>query len=338
QVVSDNFVNNLTPYEVRFEEYRPFFTEGTEIFNKAGLFYSRRIGSMPTGYFNVENMVNSDPNLEIVKNPGRIQLYNGIKFSGRTKKKLGIGVFNAVTAPMHAVVRDVSTDTKYKINTEPLSNYNILVLDQALKGRSYITFTNTNVIRSGGSRDANVSGLDFSFYDKNNEMNVRGYVHYSAVFDGTNYDGYNTYLRIGKVSGKIQYSLQNTLRSDLYDPRDLGYLQTANEHSNTAVVFYNQFTPTKNFLSYRYTLGATLRRLYKPDKFNSLLIEGTAFWYLKNFWDISLRLAYSPDQHDYYVLGAPFTRFARRPAYAFTELTGSTDSRKRLFAKYEFLY
>src|SRR5690606_29385396 len=215
---------------------------------------------------------------------------------------------------------------------------NILVLDQALKGRSYITFTNTNVIRSGGSRDANVSGLDFSFYDKNNEMNVRGYVHYSAVFDGTNYDGYNTYLRIGKVSGKIQYSLQNTLRSDLYDPRDLGYLQTANEHSNTAVVFYNQFTPTKNFLSYRYTLGATLRSLYKPDKFNSLLIEGTACWYLKNFCDISLRLAYLPDQHDYYVLGAPLARFARRPAYAFTDLTGSTDSRKRLFDKYEFLY
>ena len=37
QVVSDNVVNNLTPYEVRFEEYRPFFTEGTEIFNKSGL-------------------------------------------------------------------------------------------------------------------------------------------------------------------------------------------------------------------------------------------------------------------------------------------------------------
>ena len=35
QVISDNVVNNLTPYEVKFEENRPFFTEGTEIFNKA---------------------------------------------------------------------------------------------------------------------------------------------------------------------------------------------------------------------------------------------------------------------------------------------------------------
>lgn len=38
QVVSDNVVNNLTPYEVRFTENRQFFTEGTEIFNKANLF------------------------------------------------------------------------------------------------------------------------------------------------------------------------------------------------------------------------------------------------------------------------------------------------------------
>jgi hypothetical protein len=41
QVVSDNVVNNLTPYEIKFAENRPFFTEGTELFNKAGLFYSR---------------------------------------------------------------------------------------------------------------------------------------------------------------------------------------------------------------------------------------------------------------------------------------------------------
>jgi len=47
QVVSDNVVNNLTPYEIKFDENRQFFTEGTELFNKAGLFYSRRVGERP---------------------------------------------------------------------------------------------------------------------------------------------------------------------------------------------------------------------------------------------------------------------------------------------------
>ncbi|MGB8192926.1 MAG: DUF5916 domain-containing protein, partial [Chitinophagaceae bacterium] len=36
QVISDNVINNITPYELQFTENRPFFTEGTELFNKAG--------------------------------------------------------------------------------------------------------------------------------------------------------------------------------------------------------------------------------------------------------------------------------------------------------------
>lgn len=54
QVISDNVILNLSPFEVRFQENRPFFTEGTELFNKAGLFYSRRIGLTPRGYWDVK--------------------------------------------------------------------------------------------------------------------------------------------------------------------------------------------------------------------------------------------------------------------------------------------
>jgi hypothetical protein len=78
QVVSDNVVNNLTPYEVRFDEYRPFFTEGTDIFDKGGLFYSRRIGAMPGGFFKIDSLGEFDPNIEILKNPARTRLYNGL--------------------------------------------------------------------------------------------------------------------------------------------------------------------------------------------------------------------------------------------------------------------
>ena len=47
QVQSDNKVLNLTPFEVKFNENRQFFTEGTELFSKGNLFYSRRIGGSP---------------------------------------------------------------------------------------------------------------------------------------------------------------------------------------------------------------------------------------------------------------------------------------------------
>ena len=337
QVVSDNVVNNLTPYEVKFDEYRPFFTEGTEIFNKSDLFYSRRVGARPGGYDAIKNMADDDPNIEIIRNPSRTQLYNAIKFSGRTNKKLGIGFFNAIGAPMNAIIRDKTTGDKTKIQTEALTNYNIIVLDQALKGRSYVTFTNTNVMRNGNRRDANVSGIDFSLYDNKNLYNLKGYGHYSKIFNGDNYNGYNSLIRVGKVSGKIQYFAQNTIRSHGYDPTDLGYQYAANQHINSAAISYKQLTPTKSFLSYNYTIGANYQRLYRPDKYSQLLVNATAFWYLKNFWDVTLEAAYLPDQHDYYIIDTPYEKYARRPQYGYLSLSGSTDSRKRLFFNYSFL-
>ncbi len=338
QVISDNVVNNLTPYEIRFDEYRPFFTEGTEIFNKSGLFYSRRIGATPSGYGSVQQLADVDPDVEILKNPSRTQLYNALKFSGRTPGKLGIGFFNAVGAPMYANIRRKSTGQKSRIETEPLTNYNIFVLDQALKGRSYVTFTNTNVIRNGSGTDANVSGLDFSLYDKKNIFNARGYAHYSKVYSANAYDGYNTSLRLGKVSGNVQYSLQNVIRSVVYDPTDLGYLQAPNQVISTGTFSYNQFTPTKSFLTYNYNFTAIHRQLYRPSNFNDLTLQASSFWYLHNFWDISLTLGYITDQRDYFVFGRPaYDKYARRPQYGYASLSGSSDSRKRLFYNYEFL-
>ncbi len=43
-VQSDNVVFNLSPFEIYYAERRPFFTEGVELFSRADLFYSRRIG------------------------------------------------------------------------------------------------------------------------------------------------------------------------------------------------------------------------------------------------------------------------------------------------------
>ena len=40
QVQSDNVVLNLSPFEVRYDENRPFFTEGVELFSKGRIFYS----------------------------------------------------------------------------------------------------------------------------------------------------------------------------------------------------------------------------------------------------------------------------------------------------------
>jgi hypothetical protein len=334
QVISDNVVNNLTPYEIRFQENRPFFTEGTELFNKAGLFYSRRIGAIPSGYSVVNDLVDSDPDLEVLKNPGVVQLYNAIKFSGRTEKKTGIGVFNALTAPMHAIIRNKVTGVESRYETEPLANYNIIVLDQALKGRSYITLTNTNVIRNGNSRDANVSAVNFAFYDKKNIYALVGAARLSTIWDAEEYNGYSTNLRFGKVSGKWQFGIYGNIESDEYDPNDLGYLSSPNEVSAVASVSYNKFSPTKNFLTYNYTLETRINNLYKPSSFGRYDITARGFWLFKNFWDISLTTNINPvAEHNYFELQTPW-KYIRYPLNYIFDMGGSTDSRKKLFIRF----
>jgi hypothetical protein len=43
QTKFDNAILNLEPFEQRLDENRPFFTEGTNLFNIGNIFYSRRI-------------------------------------------------------------------------------------------------------------------------------------------------------------------------------------------------------------------------------------------------------------------------------------------------------
>lgn len=358
QVVSDNVVNNLSPFEIRFQENRPFFTEGTELFNKAGLFYSRRIGAIPGMYFDVPEIAGN--NYSIIKNPSITQLYNALKFSGRTKNKLGIGVFNAVTAPMHARLQNNVTKRDSLIETEPLTNYNIIVLDQALKGRSSITFTNTNVIRSGESRDANVSAFDWSLYSDDNQYRFRGTLRYSKIFGRTPYtgninliddtitvngrlfvnpyDGFNTTLQFGKVSGKVQYNLTTNVESNTWDPNDMGYLQAPNEVVHTGSISYNQLTATDKFINYNYSVNARYGFMYKPFAYNQLEIWGSAFWWFKNFWDVRITAGSQPyDQHDYFELRTP-NRYLKRPAFHYISTQGSTDSRKKLFVSFSAGY
>ncbi len=333
QVVSDNVVNNLSPYEVKFQENRQFFTEGTEIFNKAGLFYSRRIGNMPSGYYNVRNFVDGNTNWEVVKNPSTTQLYNATKFSGRNKNKLGIGIFNAIAAPMEAKIRNTVTGKDSIIRTSELTNYNILVFDQALKGRSSITLTNTNVMRNAGGRDANVTAFDIVLYNKTNTYAFNGTARYSKIWVTNPYDGFNTTLKFGKVGGSWRYYALTNVESKNYDPNDLSILPAANEVTYRANISYNQFKPIGKFIQYSFSLDNKLTYLYKPYAYARYDITGTAFGIFKNFWDVSLKTQVTPSAHDYFELRTD-DRYLKYPLNYGFGLSGSTDSRKKLYVRF----
>lgn len=338
QVQSDNVFLNLSPFQVKFDDYRPFFTEGTELFNKAGLFYSRRIGSTPGLASTVLNMYGDNPNYRIVKNPGITRLYNATKLSGRTKGNLGIGIFNAVSAPMYAKIKDLTTNKDSSILTEPLTNYNIIVFDQALKNRSSISFTNTNVLRKGNSRNANVSSIDISMFDKKNNHNFSFTGKYSTIWGKqVNKNGFTSVAGFGKVSGVIQYRGTVAVESDKYDPNDLGFIQNNNSFEYNGNISYNIIRPTKHFLNHSYRVSFNNVYLYKPFEWASFQVNARAFFLFKNFWDLNLSFQSSPYWNkDYFVHSNIYTGyFLRRTPYYYLGVAGSSDSRKKLFMSWE---
>ncbi|MBL7727635.1 MAG: hypothetical protein JNM68_08120, partial [Dinghuibacter sp.] len=309
--------------------------EGTELFNKAGLFYSRRIGAQPAGAGDALGFAENNPQYEVVKNPGITRLYNATKLSGRTRSNLGVGIFNSVTAPMYARLRNTQTGKDSSMLTEPLTNYNIVVLDQALKNRSSLTFTNTNVLRKGNTRNANVSSVDISLFDKANKYNYRFTGRYSHLWGSTlpngKQGGYTVSTQFGKVSGQLQYGIGGAIESDTYDPNDLGFLFNNNSYNVGGQISYNVNNPTKRFLRQGYALSVENNYLYKPFAWTEMEIEANTFLVFRNFWDISFFMETKPLWfNDYFEARTPGVNMKRIP-YWFFGLSGSTDSRKKLY-------
>ena len=338
QVQSDNVLLNLSPFEVKFDDYRPFFTEGTELFNKAGLFYSRRIGAAPGRVNSVLQTYGNMPDYEILKNPGITRLYNATKFSGRTKGNLGIGIFNAVTAAMYAKIKDLNAGKDTSILTEPLTNYNIIVFDQALKNRSSISFTNTNVMRKGNSRNANVSSIDLSLFDKKNNYNFSLTGRYSTIWGKQeNKNGFTTAVGFGKVSGMLQYKASLNIESDKYDPNDLGFIYNNNSFDYSGNIGYIVNKPTRYFLNHNFRLSFTNSYLYKPFEWTGFKTNASVFFLFKNFWDMSVNFQTSPAWNkDYFLHTNVYTGyFLRRTPYYYLGINGSSDSRKKLYLSWK---
>ncbi|MEL6652308.1 MAG: DUF5916 domain-containing protein, partial [Bacteroidota bacterium] len=179
QVRSDNVVLNLGPFEVRFDETRPFFTEGTELFNAGdGLFYSRRVGEV----YGIDPILEENE-VHVGGLPAIAPLVNATKLSGRTKGGLGLGFFNAVTNRSYSKAIDTLSGNERAVVVDPLTNFNVIVADQNLKNNSNISIINTNVTRSDGGRNANVTGSSFSFFDKSNTWNVSGSMGLSQIYE-----------------------------------------------------------------------------------------------------------------------------------------------------------
>ncbi|UFH47654.1 carbohydrate binding family 9 domain-containing protein [Flavobacterium galactosidilyticum] len=250
QTKYDDQILNLGPFEQQFNENRPFFTEGTDLFSKGNLVYSRRIGGIPTKYPETES------NEEIIDNPANINLINALKISGRTKNGLGVGILNAVTEKTAAIIRNNDTQQVRKEIVEPLVNYSVLVLDQRFRKNSSISFVNTNVTRNGNFRDGNVSALVWDLNTKKNTYSLSGDFKYSYINAIEDKKGINSQLNFSETSGKFRYGIGADITTKDFDNNDLGINFETNYYSIYGNTSYRILNPSKYFNSFNARLNA----------------------------------------------------------------------------------
>ena len=249
QTKFDNVVLNLGPFEQQFNENRPFFTEGTDLFSKGNLLYSRRIGQTP------------DLNLNIAANesvayPGAVNLLNAMKISGRDKDGLGIGFLNAITEKTMATATNSIDNSTRQVEVSPLTNYNVMVFDQRFNQNSSVTFINTNVTRNGSFRDANVTGLLFDLNNKTNTYNLSGGLKSSSINDVENKNGYNASLYFAETNGKFRYSFGSEYMSKDFEINDLGINFRTNYYSFSGNTNFRILNPNKTFNTFRINLNS----------------------------------------------------------------------------------
>ncbi|UCC72866.1 MAG: carbohydrate binding family 9 domain-containing protein [Gemmatimonadota bacterium] len=125
QVEADPSEVNLSAFETRFEERRPFFLEGSDILQFAlpassalgdtELFYSRRIGRPLLVGVPLQDG-------ELASLPARTIIRGAARLTGRTRGGLAVGLLDAVTGPERVTVLSTG-GARREAPVEPLTNH-----------------------------------------------------------------------------------------------------------------------------------------------------------------------------------------------------------------------
>jgi hypothetical protein len=328
QVQSDDKIYNFSPFEVYYTEKRQFFTEGTELFNKGGLFYSRRVGATPRRYDDVEAILR--PGEVITENPAQTQIINATKLSGYTNGKLGIGVFNAMSSNTWATIKGPDGATR-RVLTQGFTNYNMLSVNQGLKNNSYFGAMNTNVYIPDEGYSADVGGIDFKFANNKYTWAVQGNGFVSQKFyrDASPDRGYHYTLSLVKLSGNFQFNFTEQMETDTYDPNDLGFNERNNRFNHTLSLSYNIYDPFWKVLEWYNSLYLGYNCSYDGFKYNNLYIRGESNTTTRKQLTIGGNFETNPvGSYDYYEPRVPGWYF-RDGAWGNSNVWVSTDYSKK---------
>jgi len=281
QVELDPAVINLTAFETYFDEKRPFFIEGGQIFGNFGqlgggwsespqLLYSRRIGRAPQG----------SASGEYVDRATATTILGAAKLTGKTARGWSFGLLNAVTAREQARVWNGGVESRTEI--EAPANYFVgRLLREGSRGGVGVMGTSVargvrdSVLDGRLPRQALVAGSDaYYFFDAEREWLVSGQVSASRVqgstgaierlqrsssryfqrpdaptprFDAgrTSLAGWSGSANFGRQNGAVRVDGSVSAVSPGYEVNDLGYQTSADRFGAEASATWEQFEPDR---------------------------------------------------------------------------------------------
>jgi hypothetical protein len=269
QVELDQPVLNLTTYETFLSERRPFFLEGSDLFQTSfNLFYSRRIGRSPSGSI-------TDPEFAYYTNyPKATTILGAAKLTGKLFERTSIALLSSVTQREKAEYvaytnagLDSTTVTRKGV-VEPEASYNVLRVKQELFRNSSIGGALT--LASQASRlPASTGGVDWRLCTNDNAWSFYGQTVFSQL--NNRHTGYGFDVTFEKTGGKhIRGAIGGTIKDRYLNLNRLGYNSRANSRSTWAWLQYQttdrwwifketynnfNFYPSWNFDGVRYQLG-----------------------------------------------------------------------------------
>ncbi|MEL6537998.1 MAG: DUF5916 domain-containing protein [Bacteroidota bacterium] len=336
QVRADNQVLNLGPFEIRFQENRPFFTEGTELFNQGPVFYSRRVGRTVGGL-----QEELGANEEVTYQPSEAPLLNATKITGRTPNGFGVGFFNAVTNKTFATVQDTVTGDTRQVQVDPLANYNVMVGEKTFGHNSRFTLINTNVTRFNYNRDANVTRGNLSYFlDEDNTYRVNATGTWSHIdFGESATDGYAYNVGFNKVAGTFQFGVSRNVESADLMVNDFGFLNAPNEITHSARMSLNKFKPWLVFNRFNWNMGTNFSQMWDDKGWTNRGVWTNLGGQLKNFWYVEAWGSVRGFQdRDYFGTFTAGRWLNKAPDYDFGAFVGTDDRKMVALRTYNYTW
>jgi len=295
QVEADPAVINLSAFETRFEERRPFFVEDAQVFDFSlgltgrgdELFYSRRIGRAPQGY--------SPFSADFSEIPTDATILGAAKLTGRTTGGLSFGALAAMTDSEEGRAFYDEEGRYESFLVEPRAQYGVVKLQQDFNGGAsqvggIVTLMSRGLPRDGGfdflSSEAFSAGVRFQHQWNDRDWALNGFLagshvqgapaamiriqrssnHYFQRPDATRLGVDSMATSITGAQWRLQLARQNGAHwtgggwigetTDGLEVNDLGYSRSSENMEAGANVNYREIRPGSWYKSYNFLLWA----------------------------------------------------------------------------------